>query len=173
MFIRTIRISTALVALTLWGCSDRAALETTVSPVRADPPVTPVTPPPLAVLPAQPVYQYSEPLPLPPRHVVVVTLVPAGARTLHEVQRVDVDVTIDRGAVGQRRINAAFITPQGLAWETQQATVELATGGSAVAHFSLPVAATFIEDQHLAGAWQVTTLDDGAETAAASFEVTP
>lgn len=176
MFIRTTRWAVIVLTLALLGCSKsgRSLELVTASGVEVKPPEHLVTPPPvLEVLPAATVYEYSEPLPLPARHVVAVTLVPADARTLHEVQRVDVDVTVDRGAVGQRQISAAFVSPQGLAWETQQATAELTSGGSAVAHFSLPVAATFIEDQHLAGVWQVTTLDDGAETAAASFEVTP
>lgn len=178
MFIRSIRWAVILLTLSLFGCWEpaRAVELSTTSDVELLPPEPIVAPPPLEVLPIAPVYQYSEPVPLPARHVVAVTMVPEHARTLHDVQRVELTVTVDRGAVGQRHIAAAFASPQGLAWETQHATVELAAGGTAVVHFSLPVSATFLEDQHLAGAWQVTTLDDGVETAAARFtidEVTP
>lgn len=179
MFIRTTRWPVIVLTLALLACSEpgRSLELVTASDVEVRPPEMLVTPPPvLEVLPVAPVYEYSEPLPLPARHVVTVTLVPTGARTLHDVQRVEVAVTVDRGAVGQRDISAAFVSPQGLAWETQRARVELTAGGSAVAHFSLPVSSTFLEDQHLVGTWQLTTLDDGVETAAASFtldEVTP
>ncbi|MEW6432877.1 MAG: hypothetical protein AB1730_15340 [Myxococcota bacterium] len=175
MFIRTILRAVIVLTPAMLACSEpgRHLELVTASDVEVRPPEPLVTPPVLEVLPVAPVYQYAEPLPLPARHVVTVTLVPAGARRLRDVQRVNVDVTVDRGAVGQRRISAAFVSPQGLAWETQHATVDLAPGGIAVAHFSLPVASTFIEDQNLFGAWQVTTLDDGVETAAAGFEVTP
>jgi hypothetical protein len=171
MFTRTTRRAVIVLTLGLLACLEpgRSLELATVSNVEVQPPEPLVTPPVLEVLPAAPVYVYSEPVPLPARHVVTVRLVPEGARTLHDVQRVEVDVTVDRGAVGRRRISAAFATATGLAWETQQATVEVAEGVSAVAHFRLPVAGTFLEEQRLAGTWQVTTLDEGVEVAAASF----
>lgn len=171
MFTHTIRWPVIILTLTLSACSEpgRSLEFAAASDVEVKPPAPLVAPPVLEALPATPVYQYGEPQPLPPRHAVTVTLVPAGARTLHDVQRVEVAVTVDRGAAGRREVSAAFVSPQGLAWETQHTTLELASGGSALAHFSLPVSATFLEDQRLAGVWQVTTLDDGVEAAAASF----
>ncbi|MFZ5440685.1 MAG: hypothetical protein ACOZQL_11805 [Myxococcota bacterium] len=135
------------------------------------------TPPPIEVTPTQPsapaiivpVLQYVEPLPLPPRHTVHVSFVPASARRLDELQSVELDVEVEGGAPGTRTLHAVFVSPQGLAWEKQPAVIDARPGVTQRAHFSLPVAATMISDQRLAGSWQVTMLDEGVEQASASF----
>lgn len=136
------------------------------------------TPPPIALEPTPAVIAdaplvpeliYAEPLPLPPRHVVRVQLEPSGMRSLSEVQSVEVAVEIEGGALGARKIQAVFVSPTGLAWEKQLTWIEGKRGQTQVAHFSLPVAATFISEQQLAGQWQVTTLDEGVEQASANF----
>ncbi len=124
---------------------------------------------PLPVWPQAPELIYLEPIALPARHVVIVTTSPAQARKLSTVQSVELDVEIEGGAYGAREISAMFVSPQGLVWERQATMIEGKRGEPQVAHFSLPVASTFIEDQHLAGTWQITTLDDGAELASATF----
>jgi hypothetical protein len=85
------------------------------------------------------------------------------------VQSVEVDVDIEGGAFGERTINAVFISPAGFAWEKQLTLIEGKAGQTQQAHFTLPVAATFISDQKLFGGWQVTTLDEGVEQASATF----
>jgi hypothetical protein len=135
------------------------------------------TPPPIALQPEPlpvaeplpPVFIYGEPLPLPARHTVHVRFEPANVRTLDEVQSVEIDVEVEGGAYGERTINAVFVSPAGFAWEKQLTLIDAKPGVMQHAHFTLPVAATFIADQKLAGAWQVTTLDDGVEQASATF----
>jgi len=164
------RVLVVLCAVSGVGCSNAGrAFDAPGSPVERLPEASLL--PPVEVLPAPPLLQYSEPLPLPPEHVVRVTLEPAGATTLAQVQRVRVDVAITHGATGQRPVQAVFVAPSGLAWEQQSHTIEMTPGGTVTAHFSLPVAATFIEDHRLSGDWQVTTLDEGAERAFSSFRL--
>lgn len=112
---------------------------------------------------------YYEPLALPATHVVLASTAPASSRRLSAVQSVEIDVEIEGGALGVREISAIFISPQGLVWERQGALIEAKLGEKQLAHFSLPVAATFIEDQQLSGTWQIHTLDEGVEQASATF----
>lgn len=164
--------TTRIVALVLWvaslGCVDTGrSIEPPLQPVVRLPDAP--APPPVEVLPAPPLLQYAEPLPLPPAHVVRVALEPSGAKALGLVQRVVVEVDVTGGATGRRPVQAVFVSPQGLAWEQQSTEIDMSPGATVVARFTLPVAATFIEDHHLAGAWQVTTLDEGAERATSGF----
>jgi hypothetical protein len=100
---------------------------------------------------------------------VHVSFEPAHARTLAEVQSIEVDVDVEGGPVGTRVVHAVFISPQGFAWEKQPGTIDAKPGEVQRAHFSLPVASTMITEQRLFGAWQVTTLDEGVEHASAAF----
>lgn len=113
---------------------------------------------------------YFDPLPFPPTHAVRTSFVPSTAQTLHTVQAVDVEVVVEGGAYGTRQIAVVFVSPLGLTWERQTALIETQRGSSRqVARFSLPVAATFIEDQQLDGMWRVTTLDENVEKATTTF----
>lgn len=142
--------------------------------VRGAPAPAPVSPgPPGAVLPQAPELLYAEPSPLPVKHALRVGLQPSGALRLHDVQAAEVDVEVSGGAVGAHEVSALFVSPQGLAWERQAQRVTLAPGATATVRFTLPVANTLIEDHALSGRWTVTTLDDGVEQAATTFEVTP
>ncbi|MDP2269257.1 MAG: hypothetical protein Q8K32_00925 [Archangium sp.] len=126
-----------------------------------------IAPLPLALL--APELIYLEPIALPARHVVIATTSPAQSRKLGAVQSVEIEVEVEGGAYGAREISAVFVSPQGLVWERQATLIDARRGEKQVAHFSLPVASTFIEDQQLSGTWQITTLDDGAELASATF----
>lgn len=132
-------------------------------------PIVEPTPEPLTAISAGPTLVYTEPLPMPVRHAVQVVTFPAGATGLDEVQSIEVDVEIEGGVSGDRVISAVFITPQGVAWEKQGTVIAAVAGGRALAHFSLPVASTFIADQRLSGTWRVTTLDQSVEQTGASF----
>ncbi len=103
------------------------------------------------------------------RHVVRVSVEPASARSLAEVQSIEIEVDVEGGNLGSRQISAVFVSPLGQVWEKQVAVIDAAAGQTSRAHFSLPVAATFIEDQRLAGTWQLKTLDDGIEHGSANF----
>lgn len=133
------------------------------------------TPPPIALEPVgevlfiAPQPTYVDPLPLPATHAVRVRFEPPTARTLGEVQSVEVSVEIVGGALGTRAIHAVFVSPSGLAWEKQLTLIDAKRGEGQQANFTLPVAATMISEQALSGTWQVTTLDEGVEQASASF----
>lgn len=170
---RKFRALSSLVALALGGCVDQArrldGSNAVVEVIETPPPVEVTAPPPSgSAVFAGPTLIYVEPLPSPVRHVVSVRLEPAMTK-LDDVQSVEVDVRIEGGVVGDRKIHAVFVSPQGFAWERQAAVITSRAGESATAHFSLPVAATFIADQRLAGTWQITTLDEGVEQASATF----
>ena len=133
------------------------------------------TPPPVALEAAPPnalvqpfVEIHLEPLP-PTRHVVRASLLPAGARRLDQVQSVEVAIEVEGGALGSRQISAVFVSPLGLVWERQGMILEARRGAKQLAVFWLPVASTFIADQHLSGTWQIITLDEGAEQTTATF----
>jgi hypothetical protein len=123
--------------------------------------------------PVVPEFIYVDPLPLPVSHVVRAVSSPAGSQSLGVVQSVEVEVEISGGVAGNRHIGAVFVSPQGLVWERQGTIVEGRPGETQLAHFSLPVAATFIEEQQLSGTWQITTLDEGVEQASATFALVP
>ncbi len=164
----------AMALLVLSGCSDNALrFQTPVGPVEVieSAPVVAITAEPLPALPLVPEPVYLVPMPLPPRHVLTTLLVPAGSNRLNLVQSVELDVDVVGGAVGDREISATFVTPQGLVWQRQATHLSMGGDGTLRAHFSLPVAATFIEDQRLFGTWQVLTLDDGVEQANSTFEL--
>lgn len=139
------------------------------------PPPPPVRDPSIALVSApEPVY--LQPLPQVTRHTVRAHLEPSGARRLDAVQSIEVEVEIEGGSYGTREISAVFVSPQGLVWERKGMLIDGKPGEAALAHFSLPVAATFIEEQRLSGTWQINTLDEGLEQASASvelLEVTP
>ncbi len=143
-----------------------------VAVVATQPPVYAPGPQGFALPPA-PDLVFAEPAPLPVRHAVRVSFVPAGAQRLGEVQAVQVAVAVTGGPRGAREVTVNFVSPPGLAWERQARLLDPSAtpGGELV--FTLPVAATLIEEQRLFGRWSLTTLDDGAEAAAASFEVLP
>jgi hypothetical protein len=87
------------------------------------------------------------------------------------VQSVEVDVEVEGGAYGTRHIWAVFVSPQGLVWERQGALIVAKPGEKKLAQFSLPIASTFIEQQHLSGTWKITTFDEGLEEASATFSL--
>lgn len=172
--IRPLPTPVAMALLVLSGCTDRAPrLLTPAAPIDVieAAPVAPITVEPLPALPIVPEPVYLVPMPLPARHQVTTAALPAGATTLDLVQSVEVEVEVVGGEVGSREIAAVFVTPQGLVWQRQASRTTMGAEGALIAHFSLPVAATFIEDQQLFGRWQVLTLDDGVEQASASFEL--
>ena len=103
------------------------------------------------------------------RHVVRVSVQPSSAKTLSEVQSFEIDVEVEGGNLGTRQVSAVFVSPLGQVWEKQVAFIDAVAGQTSRAHFSLPVAATFIENQRLAGIWQLRTLDDGIEHGSANF----
>lgn len=160
---------------TLSACADgshRFEGSNAVVEVLETPPPDPLvepTPEPLTAIPAGPTLIYSEPLPMPVRHAVQVVTLPAGATALDDVQSIEVEVEVEGGSQGDRVINAVFVTPQGVAWEKQGTVIAGVPGGKALAHFSLPVAATFIADHRLSGTWRITTLDEGVEQSGATF----
>lgn len=163
------------VLVILAGCTDagrRLDGSLGVVEVIETPPPIPVAshPPQLTPLLATPPPQlfFAEPLPSPVRHVVQARLVPAGARALNEVQSIEVEVEVEGGRRGEREIALVFVSPQGLVWERQQALIETTAGGRTTATFSLPVAATFVEEQKLSGDWQVRSIDEGVEQATSS-----
>lgn len=168
------------------GCADAGrALSTGLEDVRATAPeraagdlgsalLLPVSPGPLgAVVPPAPELLYAEPVREPARHLVRTTLSPIGATTLRDVQAAEVEVEVSGGAVGAREVSVLFVSPQGLAWERQARRVDIAPAATATVRFSLPISNTLVEDQALSGRWSVTTLDEGVELAATSFEVAP
>ncbi len=154
------------------GCSEaRPTLDGSLSVVEVleTPPPIGLEPTPLNAL-VQPFAQvHLEPLPLPTRHVVRASLMPTGARRLDEVQSVEVEIEVEGGALGTRQISAVFVSPLGMVWERQGTLLEALRGEKQLAVFSLPVASTFIADQHLSGTWQIITLDEGAEQTSATF----
>ena len=171
---RTYLLSLTLVVFT--GCIDASlTLDGSlgvVEVIETAPPIELTTEPVIALLPLGPQVPeliYLEPIALPAQHVVIATTFPAQSRKLSTVQSVEIDVEIEGGAYGAREISAVFVSPQGLVWERQTTMIEGKRGQTQVAHFSLPVASTFIEDQQLSGTWQITTLDDGVELASATF----
>jgi hypothetical protein len=170
------------IALVLFaGCSDAGrrldGSTAVVEVIETPPPIalgtTPLPlPPVLPLLQAQPLAPqmvYLEPLPPPARHVVRVAT--SATPRLDLVQSVEVEVEVEGGASGTRHISAVFVSPQGLVWERQGALIDAKPGEKQLAHFSLPVASTFIEQQHLSGTWQITTLDEGLEEASATFSL--
>ncbi len=167
--------SLLLLAVLSAGCSDaRPTLDGSSSVVVVlETPVpvalegTEATPLNALVLPFTPIH--LEPLPLPTRHVVRASLMPTGARRLDEVQSVEVEIEVEGGALGTRQISTVFVSPLGLVWERQGTLLEARRGEKQLAVFSLPVASTFIADQHLTGTWQIITLDEGAEQTIATF----
>jgi hypothetical protein len=171
--------STSLgIALVMFaGCADAGrSLQGSLGVVEVieTPPPIAVEPVPLLVaLPLVPVEINLEPLPLPARHVVLASTVPAGSSRLSLVQSVEVDVEVEGGAYGAREISAVFVSPQGLVWEKQGEVIDGKRGEKQRAHFSLPIASTFIEEQQLFGTWRVNTLDDGVELATTTFAVSP
>lgn len=168
MFTHTTRIVAVVLPLVCLGCVDAGrSLDAPLQPVVRAPEEP--EPPPLVALPAPPVLLYAEPLPLPPVHVVRVAMEPVGTKALGLVQRVVVEVDVTGGSPGRRPVQAVFVSPQGLAWEQQATEIEMTAGATVTARFTLPVASTFIEDHHLVGAWQVSTLDEGAERASSGF----
>lgn len=134
----------------------------TAPPIAVTP--TPVIPDPVGpsstVILSEPTFTMAAPIPA--RHRVTITPMPAGARSIDQIQSLEVDVEVTGGVLGSREIAAVFISPQGLVWERQLTLVESLEGAAMSAHFSLPVASTFIEEQQLSGRWQIDTLDDGA-----------
>jgi hypothetical protein len=180
------RSRSSWIALVLFaGCSDAGrSLDGSlgvVEVIETPPPIALVreivAPPMLPSLsvfqPVVPEFVYVEPLPLPVNHVVRAANSPSGAMSLGVVQSVEVEVEIRGGSAGNRHIAAVFVSPQGLVWERQATIVEGKPGETQLAHFSLPVAATFIEEQQLSGTWQITTLDEGVEQASATFALVP
>ena len=172
-----IRLMPALIAVTvlfLSGCSDLAVrFVTPVGPVDVieTAPIAPLTPEPLplpAVL-ATPELIYLEPLPLPPKHVVTATAFPAGSAELDTVQNVDVEVAVEGGPVGTRTISVIFVSPLGQVWQRQREVIDMRAGEMQRVVFSLPVAATFIEEQRLSGEWRFITLDGEVEQATTTF----
>ncbi len=129
-----------------------------------------LTPAPVvSALPLAPELIYLEPIALPARHTVTAVRSPAQSLKLGTVQSVEVEVEIEGGAYGAREISVVFVSPQNLVWERQVAVIEGKRGKKQVVQFSLPVAATFIEDQQLWGIWKIITLDDGAKLGSATF----
>ena len=172
-----IRPMPTLIAATLLflsGCSDLATRFGTpavpVDVIEAAPiaPITEETPTLPAVL-ATPELIYLEPLPPPPKHVVTATAFPSGTTDLNTVQSMEVEVTVEGGPVGTRAISVIFVSPLGLVWQRQRESIDVHAGEAQVVHFSLPVAATFIEEQQLSGQWQLTTLDGEVEQATTNF----
>lgn len=161
----------ALAALTLAACP--AAGPGNNSPAVEVPPPAFValdTPEPYATVePLPPQLLYVELPPSPPQHRVSARLVPDGAASLRLVERVEVTVEVSGGPVGNRDVGVVFVSPAGLAWQQQVRRVDAVRGEALTVQFSIPVAATLIEDHALAGRWAVTTLDDGVERAAADF----
>lgn len=166
-------------ALSALGCVDAGrALTTGLEDVRlieqSGPDPLPIAPGPLgAVIPPAPELLYAEPAPVPPRHLVRAALAPVGAATLRDAQAAEVIVEVSGGAVGAREVSVLFVSPQGLAWERQARRVDLTPGATVTVRFSLPISNTLVEDQGLFGHWSVTTLDEGVELGATSFEVAP
>lgn len=172
-------LSLAIALVLFAGCSEAgrrldgslAVVEVieTPPPIAVEP-----TPLPLPVLEAQPlgpVLVYLEPLPPPARHLVHVATAPATTVRMDLVQSVEVDVEVEGGVYGTRHISAVFVSPQGLVWERQGAVIDAKPGEKQRAHFSLPIASTFIEQQHLSGTWRITTLDEGLEQTSATFSL--
>lgn len=164
----------AMALLVLSGCSDNALrFQTPVGPVEVieSAPIAAITaePPPLPAVLAGPELVYLEPLPAPPKHVVTAIASPAGATELNRVQSLEIDVAVEGGAVGRRAISVIFVSPLGLVWQRQRELIDMRAGETKVVQFSLPVAATFIEEQQLFGAWQLITLDGEVEQASTSF----
>ncbi len=128
------------------------------------------TPEPYATVePLPPQLLYVELPPAPPQHRVTARLLPEGAASLRLVERVEVTVEVSGGPVGNRDVGVVFVAPAGIAWQQEVRRVDAVRGVPLTVRFSLPVAATLIEDHSLAGRWTLTTLDDGAELAAADF----
>lgn len=161
------------------ACTDAArAFTDTATPVEVRPPVEPPPPPPPPPLtpllpPARVELVYTEAPPLPLTHALRARLVPTGARTLREVQAVEVEVDVRGGPAGQREVAVQFVSPQGLVWERKALRLDRAQGELGTARFSLPVASTFLEEQALAGAWQVSSFDEGVAQASATFTLEP
>ena len=165
--------SLLMLAVVSAGCSEvRQTLDGSLGVVEVLETPAPIAlePTPLDALLIQPFTQlHFEPLPMPPQHVVRASRMPTGARRLDEVQSVEVEIEVEGGALGTRQISAVFVSPLGLVWERQGTLIEARRGEKQLAVFSLPVASTFITDQHLSGTWQVVTLDEGAELTNTTF----
>ncbi len=164
----------AVTMLFLSGCSDLAVRFVTPGgavDVIETAPIAPITedPAPLPAVLATPELIYLEPLPPPPKHVVTATAFPAGSAELDTVQNVEVEVAVEGGAVGTRFISVIFVSPLGQVWQRQREVIDMHTGETQRVLFSLPVAATFIEEQRLSGEWQFITLDGEVEQATTTF----
>lgn len=166
------QIALAFSLVVFAGCTDLARrvdgslgvveLIETAPPIEVVP--TPVVPSPVGpssqVILSEPIFAMAAPPPA--RHRVTITPQPVGARSLDQIQSLEVDVEVTGGVLGSREISAVFISPQGLVWERQLTLLDAQGAAAMNAHFSLPVASTFIEEQQLSGRWQIDTLDDGA-----------
>ena len=134
-------------------------------------PIAPITEelPPLPAVLVTPQLIYLEPMPPPPKHVVTAIASPAGSAELDTVQNVDVEVTVEGGAIGTRTISVIFVSPLGQVWQRQREVIDMHAGETQRVVFSLPVAATFIEEQRLSGEWRFITLDGEVEQATTTF----
>jgi hypothetical protein len=146
--------------------------EVTLVQTGPDVPLTPA-PEPLEVhLVAPTQLLAAEPLPLPARHRLTLSARPAGARSLGQLEALDVEVAVEAGPRMLREVSVVFVSPLGLAWE-HQTRVHDGVAGDATLRFSLPIATTLVEDQGLSGTWTITSHDSGRDVATASFEVLP